>query len=861
MKKVILPLAALSFSTLTASADTIDEKVDNLKKQGFDVEIETKKIKVNTFDEYKQKQTDEKTRLSQELNRLINHENNYNQQVREQENTNTQTKKTNEKIIEEWLTNNDRIKKENAKLEQEYNNKVQSIENKYNQELEQYNKDVEKITKLNEQNKTDYNKKIQELQDYKKQLDTEYANKVKEVQNKNKELETNYLKQVETINKNNEAKKQAYEQEVASVNEYNKNATEENTRIDTIIKANETKKADYEKQKTSIEAENNKLIEDYNRKLTEVKAENERLKQEYVVKNREIEAENSRLSQNNEQEKASILAENERLKQEYETKKAAYTKKVKALQAEYETRLAKYKKAKQAAESEPTVATNNGVTLYGSPNEAGRKSAAYFNNYNILVEKDNVEALKDSITFGDNSEITNLTGGIRFKQGEIQGNITYAADTPYAGNTYRQFVLENLTKGSTFTLTNVGKTTSGKNVNLKFTILKDYNDVANKLNQRATDPSWVIFEQTKPTKSLGITVINMDSFYTHIDYVDDEGNPINLATMLVNSDVDYGQGLGYKFTGTNASTINFNPQGSNLQSYNLRGVEHLIDYAVDMDHTHGLSGLASTPEGTFITVGTGTGLDVSFLNSDSIYKNVPNMSWKTSDSEYTVQYLKRAQYNEKLTESYATTRPYYQDVGSYFDMFGRSETTMEVVVKPEPPSPNNSLGLIPPKAPEYKELPSATPKPLLTPPSYKVTPERPSEHPIPNEPTYEEVGNKKVLKKEPTKPTYEKLPEKPNYLTEPSKPSYPDFSPTKLPEKPLPTKPVKEQLPEKPNYKKELEKPKEIPNENKEVKKEPIKITKYVYEYEKTSSATSLKVHQIENKRSASGNSLTIKRI
>ena len=861
MKKVILPLATLSFSALSASADTIDEKVDNLKKQGFDVEVETKKIKVNTFDEYKQKQTDENTRLSQELNRLINHENNYKQQVREVEKQTTLNKKTNEKIIEEWLTNNDQIKKENAKLEQEYNKKVQSVESKYNMELEQYNKDVEKITKLNEQNKADYIKKVQELTDYKKQLDTEYANKVKEVQNKNKELETNYLKQVETINKNNEAKKQAYEQEVASVNEYNKKATEENTRIDTIIKANETKKADYEKQKTSIEAENNKLIEDYNRKLAEVKAENERLKQEYEAKNREIEAQNSRLSQNNEQEKARILAENERLKQEYEAKKTAYDKKVKALQAEYEARLAKYKKAKQAAESEPTVATNNGVTLYGSPNEAGRKSAAYFNNYNILVEKDNVEALKDSITVNDNSEITNLTGGIRFKQGEVQGNITYPADTPYAGKTYRQFILENLTKGSTFTLTNVSKTTSGKNVNLKFTILKDYNDVANKLNQKATDPSWIILDQTTATKSLGVTVINMDSFYAHIDYVDDNGNPINLATMLVNSDVDYGQGLGYKFTGSDASTINFNPQGSNLQSYNLRGVEHLIDYADNMDHTHGLSGLASTPEGTFITVGTGTGLDVSFLNSDSEYKNVPNMSWKTSDSEYTVQYLKKAQYNEKLTESYSTTRPYYQDVGSYFDMFGRSETTMEVVVKPEPPSPNNSLGLIPPKAPEYKELPSATPKPLLTPPSYKVTPERPSEHPIPNEPTYEEVGNKKVLKKEATKPTYEKLPEKPSYLTDPSKPSYPDFSPTKLPEKPLPTKLVKKQLPGQPNYKKELEKPKEIPNKNKEVKKEPIKITKYVYEYEKTSSATSLKVRKADNKRSASGNSLTIKRI
>lgn len=116
MKKVILPLATLSFSALTASADTIDEKVDNLKKQGFDVEVETKKIKVNTFDEYKQKQTDENTRLSQELNRLINHENNYKQQVREREKQITQTKKTNEKIIEEWLANNDKIKKENAKL-------------------------------------------------------------------------------------------------------------------------------------------------------------------------------------------------------------------------------------------------------------------------------------------------------------------------------------------------------------------------------------------------------------------------------------------------------------------------------------------------------------------------------------------------------------------------------------------------------------------------------------------------------------------------------------------------------------------------------------------------------------------------
>lgn len=120
---------------------------------------------------------------------------------------------------------------------------------------------------------------------------------------------------------------------------------------------------------------------------------------------------------------------------------------------------------------------------------------------------------------------------------------------------------------------------------------------------------------------------------------------------------------------------------------------------------------------------------------------------------------------------------------------------------------------------------------------------------------------KKLPIKEATKPTYEKLPEKPSYLTDPSKPSYPDFSPTKLPEKPLPTKPVKEQLPEKPNYKKELEKPKQIPNNNNEIKKEPIKITKYEYEYEKTSSATSLKVRKADNKRSASGNSLTIKRI
>ena len=65
--------------------------------------------------------------------------------------------------------------------------------------------------------------------------------------------------------------------------------------------------------------------------------------------------------------------------------------------------------------------------------------------------------------------------------------------------------------------------------------------------------------------------------------------------------------------------------------------------------------------------------------------------------------------------------------------------------------------------------------------------------------------------------------------------------------------------PEKPTEKELVKEP--TPPKLGDITKPSVVVKKYVYEYEKTSSATSLKVREIEGKRSSSGNSLTIKHI
>ena len=106
----------------------------------------------------------------------------------------------------------------------------------------------------------------------------------------------------------------------------------------------------------------------------------------------------------------------------------------------------------------------------------------------------------------------------------------------------------------------------------------------------------------------------------------------------------------------------------------------------------------------------------------------------------------------------------------------------------------------------------------------------------------------------PPRPTHENPPTPPE---KPSEPKKKEVTPAKY--EALPTPPKVLEKPNKPTEKELVKEP--TPPKLGDITKPSVVVKKYVYEYEKTSSATSLKVREIEGKRSSSGNSLTIKHI
>lgn len=104
----------------------------------------------------------------------------------------------------------------------------------------------------------------------------------------------------------------------------------------------------------------------------------------------------------------------------------------------------------------------------------------------------------------------------------------------------------------------------------------------------------------------------------------------------------------------------------------------------------------------------------------------------------------------------------------------------------------------------------------------------------------------------PPRPTHENPPTPPEKPVEPKKK---EVTPAKY--EALPTPPKVLEKPEKPTEKELVKEP--TPPKLGDITKPSVVVKKYLFEYEKTSSATSLNVREIDGKRSASGNTLTIR--
>lgn len=884
IQKTVLSLMTLTFSGIgtTALGDELDTQVKELKEKGFDVEVVEKKIKVYSDEEYKKQSEEEQKRRSEEIKKLVEFETSYNEKVKERdlkvksnqnEIDNTKVtiekiKEENERIIKKWIQDNEDIKKRNLEKDNEYNTRKENIERDYQEKLTKYKEEVKRLEEANKKNDDDYAKKLADYNAKKDALEKDYERKVKETEAKNKEIDARYDVEVKRINDANAKKRADYEREEAEVREFNKQVDEFNKNVDKQIETNTNNNAELQRQREFILEENRVALENYNREKAEIEERNRQKLVEYNEAKERIERENRESIEANKIERESIQAENDRLRTEYEAKKQEYNAEVAKL-AEYNKDVEKFNVKKTEVEKLPIVNQNNGLELRGTDNHRGNGTVGYYDNFKFLTNREDVETVDGHLQFNDNSEIINLTGGIKYKDRETQGNYTYPTGSAYAGRTYRQYILDNLKQGSTFTLTNVGRTKSGRNINMKFTLLKDYTIASNKETLRAEDPSWLVFDQSGGNKTIGITAINTDGFYAHVDFVDDNGEPINLATMNINSDIDYGQGLGFKFTGPNASTVNYNSNMSQLRPFGIRDIEHYVDYATNWNNIHTYNGLNSTPQGTFLTGGVGTGFDVSFLVTDKEYRNIRGMEWKSNQSSFHQNYLATTTGRDKILHNYQTERAYYRDYGSYFDMFGSSNAQTEIVAKPKKPRTQvDSPDPVPPTEPQYKDLPTVTTKELPQEPTPEVVPPQPTPKEVPSVPGNVEVPPKKERKKEVVEPTYENLPEKENYLEKPQKEELPEKPKRTDVDSPEPTPPTKDELPPKPNHEELLERPKEkelpkvpekiVPNEivKDKVVVEKLKIVQY-----RNSSDVGTTVRRLEpvNKRSSSANTLTIR--
>lgn len=260
VKIKVLTLSGLSLGSLvTVSADSFDDMVSELKKEGFDVSIKERKIIAKTHDEFLEKKRETEVNSSEEIERMKNFLNNYKQGNNIIEETKKQNNYDNARIKDR----NDLVKRENERRFREWSSEVERI-NKENDKINaKYLKEKEYADNLRKElkNETDKYKKrnnedsISNKSDYEKQL--------ADIMKRNAEIE-----------KENKERRLEVERENAS--------RKQNTGDDKAIMEKFTRELEaYNKEKARIEAENAEIRENMKKESSNVNSENEKLVLEY----------------------------------------------------------------------------------------------------------------------------------------------------------------------------------------------------------------------------------------------------------------------------------------------------------------------------------------------------------------------------------------------------------------------------------------------------------------------------------------------------------------------------------------------------------------------------------------------------
>ena len=468
------------------------------------------------------------------------------------------------------------------------------------------------------------------------------------------------------IDRANEARKlenerltKEYEDKVREINRRNK---EINTKIPEenkiITSGNTNVNKDYSKELKRISDDKSERIQDAKEQADLIGKTNTKIKEEQMERERLVKEENAKRKAEYDKEVARINAENEKIKARNKEKEDKYNKQL----TEYNAKL------KETA-AMPVVGESNGLKLVGAPREDLKGSGRYYSGYKLFTDREDIDLPDGPLGISNISEVKDLTGGIKFREG----------DSVRRRGGLWTYTLTNITKGSTFTVMNIGKTKSGKNINIKYTMLEDYvtdNDrkfIDNMESSFAIETGGV-FENPGSRSEIAINTLNITDFRARMDFVDDKGQPINMALPSVNADIDWSQSFGLKYVGPNSSTFSVNPEGSKLVKLNLAGNEAYGDANHEPAESY-----ASIPAKSFLSAGSGTGLEIGFYSSSVLYEGTSLGKHSKNES------LKASVFVNMVKEAIKKPRYEWGDAAAYFGMLGPSSDIMDFVIKPVKP--------------------------------------------------------------------------------------------------------------------------------------------------------------------------------
>ena len=240
-------------------------------------------------------------------------------------------------------------------------------------------------------------------------------------------------------------------------------------------------------------------------------------------------------------------------------KKGIYNE-AKAIYEEQLVRLAKAKKRLEEMKKDPTVEEVDGIFVSGDFDSSRTGSFSYFSKLSLATSKEGVDYASGGITFGNNTQVD-----------------YYSTD---------------LHPGISTTLTRVGRTSSGKTINLRVTI----NSYELSSHAQTESSNWITVRNGD-----GAIRIHVGNYYKvtgTFEFLDESDQPINLMVVNAVNDIDYRQGFWTSFN--NSKTLVKNPPGSRLV---MNGGYISAEDSFDAKNE------SSIPLGSLVYVGVGTKID------------------------------------------------------------------------------------------------------------------------------------------------------------------------------------------------------------------------------------------------------------